>query len=111
GERPGLEWVDGFHTGYVLDSLLTCIQAGIGGPEAEHAWRRGVRFYAEQLVDPDGAPRYKPRARYPVDGQCAAQAIQTLSRAAALEPSAAARRWDVWAYAVAALRRRDGAFV
>jgi hypothetical protein len=111
GEKPGLEWVDGFHTGYVLDSLLTCIEAGVGAGEAEQAWRRGLRFYAERLLDPDGAPRYKPGARYPVDGQCAAQAIQTLSRAATLEPAAAARRWDVWAYTQAALSRRDGAFV
>src|SRR5204862_543544 len=23
-ERPGLQWVDGYHTGYVLDSLIAC---------------------------------------------------------------------------------------
>ena len=43
-----LDWVDGFHTGYVLDSLLTCVQAGVGGAGAEEAWRRGLRFYAER---------------------------------------------------------------
>jgi hypothetical protein len=30
GEQPHLVWIDGFHTGYVLDCLLTCIDAGVG---------------------------------------------------------------------------------
>ncbi len=111
GEESHLDWVDGFHTGYVLDSLLTCVQAGVGGAEAERAWRRGLRFYAERLIDDDGAPRYKPDSLYPVDGQCAAQAIQTLSRAASLEPGPAERRWAVLRYTQSRLSRRDGAFV
>jgi hypothetical protein len=110
GEQPHLDWVDGFHTGYVLDSLLTCIEAGIGGAEAEEAWRRGLRFYAERLIDTDGAPRYKPESLYPIDGQCVAQAIQTLSRAASLEPELGNARWRVLAYALSRMARRDGAF-
>jgi hypothetical protein len=110
GEEPHLDWVDGFHTGYVLDSLLTCVEAGVGGPEAERAWRRGLRFYAERLIESDGAPRYKPDSLYPVDGQCAAQAIQTLARAAPREPGLAGLRWAVLAYSQARLSRRDGAF-
>ncbi|HEY3727737.1 MAG TPA: hypothetical protein VGL51_11215 [Solirubrobacteraceae bacterium] len=110
GELPHLDWVDGFHTGYVLDSLLTCVQAGIGGSDAERAWRRGLRFYAERLIDPDGATRYQPDSLYPVDGQCVAQAIQTLSRAATLEPELADKRWLVLDYAESRLMRRDGAY-
>jgi hypothetical protein len=111
GEQPHLDWVDGFHTGYVLDSLLTCIEAGIGGAEAEDAWHRGLRFYLHRLIDADGAPRYKPESLYPVDGQCAAQAIQTLSRAATREPELAQSRWQVLTYALSCLARPDGAFV
>jgi hypothetical protein len=111
GEQPHLDWVDGFHTGYVLDSLLTCVEAGIGGDEAERAWRRGVHYYVQRLIDAGGAPRYKPDSLYPVDGQCAAQAIQTLSRAALREPELAAKRWLVLDYALGKLARSDGAFV
>jgi hypothetical protein len=110
GELPHLDWVDGFHTGYVLDSLLTCVQAGVGGTDAERAWRRGLRFYVERLIDPDGTPRYKPDSLHPVDGQCVAQAIQTLSRAAPLEPELAEKRWLVLDYAESRLARRDGAY-
>ena len=68
----------------------------------------GLRFYANALVDPDGTPRYTPDSRYPVDGLCAAQAIQTLARATA---SSLFRRrcWSVFSYARDLLARSDGA--
>lgn len=110
GEGTGLGWVDGFHTGYVLDSLLTCVESGIGGSQAMDAWRRGLSFYASALLDPDGTPRYKPDSRYPVDGLCAAQAIQTLARATRLEPGLRTRCWRVFSYARDRLARSDGAF-
>ena len=110
GEASGLSWVDGFHTGYVLDCLLTCVESGIGGSDAEDAWRRGLRFYASALVDPDGTPRYTPDSRYPVDGLCAAQAIQTLARATDLEPDISRRCWSVFSVARNQLARSDGAF-
>lgn len=111
GEAPELGWVDGFHTGYVLDCLLTCIEHDVGGAEAERAWHHGLRFYAESLIEPTGLPRYTPDSRYPIDAQCAAQAIETLSRANNREPRVAERRWQAFDYAIGQLRRRDGAFV
>ncbi len=110
GEREGLEWVDGFHSGYVLDCLLTCVESGIGGSGAEEAWRRGVGFYADALVEPDGTPRYTPESRYPVDSQCAAQAIETLSRAASRLPELAERRWAAFDYSMRRLALPSGAF-
>ena len=71
GEDRGLAWVDGFHTGYVLDCVLACIDAGVGGAAAEQAWRRGLRYYVAALIEPDGTPRYTPNIRHPIDGQCA----------------------------------------
>ena len=111
GERRDLRWVDSFHTGYVLDCLLTCTECGISSPGSEEAWRRGLHFYATHLIEPDGTPRYTPQSRYPVDGQCAAQAIETLSRAAAREPVLAERRYQVFDYTRARLARGDGAFL
>ncbi len=110
GELPHLQWVDGFHTGYVLDALRACAGAGVAHERADEAWHRGLGFYAEALIEPDGTPRYTPEARYPVDGQCVAQAIQTLSMAAPIEPQIAARRWKVLSYALTKFARRDGAF-
>lgn len=111
GEQAQLGWVDGFHTGYVLDCLLSCVGAGVGGTSAEDAWRRGLRYYVTRLIEPDGTPRYTHAGRYPIDGQCAAQAIMTLSLAAPLEPELADVRWRVFRYALSRLARSDGAFV
>jgi hypothetical protein len=111
GERPGLSWVDGFHTGYVLDCLLACVEAGVDVESAAQAWHRGVRYYVTALIEPDGTPRYTPGARYPIDGQCAAQAIETLARAAPREPDLAQVRWTVLDYVLRRLTRGDGAIV
>lgn len=110
GERPNLDWIDGFHTGYVLDCLLTCGEAGLLADAASEAWTRGIRFYAEALLESNGTPRYTPTSRYPVDGQCAAQAIQTLARGSRRKPQLAALAWRVFRYAVRWLARPDGAF-
>jgi hypothetical protein len=111
GQRPGLTWVDGFHTGYVLDCLLACVDSDVGGEAAAQAWHRGVRYYVTALIEPDGTPCYTPGERYPIDGQCAAQAIQTLARAARREPDLAQVSWAVLDYVQRNLTRRDGAIV
>jgi hypothetical protein len=111
GESPNLSWIDGFHTGYVLDCLLTCVEAGIGGEGGDRAWRRGLRYYATALIETDGVPRYSSTSRYPIDGQSVAQALQTLSRAAPFEPRLAERRWAVLEFALDQMTRSDGAIV
>jgi hypothetical protein len=107
-ERRGLEWVDGFHTGYVLESLQTCAEAGI--EEAVPALDRGLAFYSRALFLADGTPRYTTTSTYPVDAQCVAQGIQTFARAAARDRGHLDDARRVFAYALARMRRTDGAF-
>ena len=111
GEQPHLIWVDGFHTGYVLDCLLMSLDADLIGTRAEEAWRRGFRYYTDVFIAPDGAPRYKLHSQYPIDGQSLAQALHTLSLAAPFEPEKANRRWAVLRFALHRMRRADGAFL
>ncbi|MHB8468458.1 MAG: hypothetical protein ACYDCH_01685 [Gaiellaceae bacterium] len=103
GERPGLEWIDGFHTGYVLESLVRC--AGAGVDVDSRALARGLDFYERELFLGDGTPRYFVTSTYPIDIQSAAQGIQTFVLAERLD--AAAR---VLAWTLRHLRRPDGAF-
>ena len=79
GEQPGLQWVDGFHTGYVLEALLACERAGVGdvGPALE----RGLAFYRDRLFLADGTAKYYVDDVFPVDAQCVAQGIQTFALA------------------------------
>ena len=90
---------------------MTCMEMGIGGDDANRAWHRGLGYYARALIEPDGTPRYGPESRYPIDGQCAAQALQTLSLAVRYEPTVAVLRWDVLTYVLDRLARGDGAFI
>jgi hypothetical protein len=108
GERPNLDWVDNFHSGYVLDALRTCADAGVAAPEAEGAWRRGLAHYRRELFLADGAPKYYPDKTHPIDAQCVAQGIQTLSIAAPHDPQAGEMAWKVLAFALREMRRHDG---
>jgi hypothetical protein len=108
GERRNLDWVDGFHTGYVLDALLTCAEAGIGGAEAEESFTRGLAFYRRRLFDADGAPRYHADELYPIDAQCVSQGIQTLAIASRLDPGAGEQAWRVFGFARERMLGPDG---
>ena len=110
GERPNLAWVDGFHSGYVLDALRVCADAGLG-TETEDAWRRGLAFYRERLFLADGTPRYFSHHTYPIDLQCVAQALETFSVAAAHDRSYLEPARRVFEFSQRSMRRADGAYV
>jgi hypothetical protein len=108
-ERRGWDWVDGYHTGYVLDALVVCAKLGL--TPSEDAIRRGFDFYLRELFLPDGTPRYRTSSTFPIDVQCVAQGIQTPAFAARLLPHARAQAWRVFDFGRANMLREDGAFV
>ena len=67
------------------------------------AWPSLLRADA---IERDGMPRYTPDSRYPIGGQCVAQAFLTLSRSTRLEPGLAERRWAVFGFALRRLAQR-----
>jgi hypothetical protein len=110
GEGDGLGWVDSFHTGYVLESLIRSLDAGIDSGIAP-ALERGLRYYHEALFLPDGAPKYMPDSLYPIDTQCVAQAIQTFALAAPRHPEYAGAAQLAFRYGMRRMLRGDGAYV
>lgn len=76
-EEPKYHWIDNFHTGYNLDSLKTYIDAS-GDEEWRPNLQRGLAFFKEHFFEETGRPKYYHTRTYPVDIQCAAQAIDTL---------------------------------
>jgi hypothetical protein len=109
GEREDLDWVDGFHTGYVLDAIRTCADMGVDN-RAEGAWRRGLEYWRENLFEPDGFPKYYDNEPFPVDNQSAAQGIQTLAIASRHVPDCLDQAWRVFEWAMDNMRRADGLF-
>jgi rhamnogalacturonyl hydrolase YesR len=78
GEDPKHRWIDSFHTGYNLDSLKRYIDSTGEGTYRDH-FQRGLRYFKKVFFEPDGVPRYYHNGTYPIDIQCAAQAIETLA--------------------------------
>jgi hypothetical protein len=77
GEDPGMQWVDGHHTGFVVESLWELSRRG--HPEVVEPMERMARYYAASLFD-GGRPKQSPGSVYPVDTIAGAQGIQTLAR-------------------------------
>ena len=78
GEHPKYHWIDNFHTGYNLDALKCYIEY-TGDVEHGEKLKHGLEFYIKNLFEEKGMPKYYHNRAYPIDSQCAAQAIETLA--------------------------------
>lgn len=99
GEASSQQWIDGFHTGYVLVSLKRLIEA-LGHQQWRENLERGFQFYRERFFLADGTPGYYHDNLYPVDVHSAAQAVITFLEMIDIMPQAselAARavRWAI----------------
>jgi|SRR5271157_765197 len=78
-EDPKYHWIDNFHTGYNLDSLDIYLDA-TGDEEFRNHLDKGLAFYKAHFFEDNGRPKYYHTRTYPVDIQCVAQSIDTLTR-------------------------------
>jgi rhamnogalacturonyl hydrolase YesR len=78
GEEPHYHWIDNFHTGYNLDSLKCYIES-TGDKTWQSNLATGLAFFKRNFFEEDGSPKYYHNRCYPIDSQCAAQAIETLA--------------------------------
>jgi len=109
GERPGLEWVDGFHTAYVLERLADW-HGGERDASLAVAIERGTDEYVNRLIDPDGAPRATLERRWPVDVHAASSAITALMRLQEFHARARQTADDVLDWTLTNMVRPDGRF-
>ena len=79
GEHPKYHWVDNFHTGYNLDSLKCYIES-TGDRTFEPHLHRAFDYFKSTFFEADGLPKYYHNRAYPIDIQCASQAIETLAK-------------------------------
>lgn len=109
GEAPKYHWIDNFHTGYNLDSLH-CYIENTGDRTFASQLERGFTYFKETFFEASGRPRYYDNRPYPIDIQCASQAIETLvkfsDRGEDVLPTAVrVARWTI-----ANMQGRDGHF-
>jgi rhamnogalacturonyl hydrolase YesR len=108
-EEPKYHWVDNFHTGYNLsalkvyqdatkdDSFISCLEAGLC-------------FYKARFFEEDGRPKYFHDATYPIDIQCAAQAIDTLATLAEYDSESLPLSMKVANWTIDNMQAEDGHF-
>jgi hypothetical protein len=111
GEASNLHWVDNFHTGYVLDSLW-CYLEDSGDLRHRAAFDRGADFFIANFFLVDGTPKYYADQVWPIDIQCASQAIETLTLLGRIrkDPALHALAHRVAEWTVARMQDRSGYF-
>lgn len=108
-EDPKYHWIDNFHTGYNLDSLKRYEESTGDRSFADHL-RRGFEFFKRSFIEDSGRPKYYHRRAHPIDSQCAAQAIDTLSTFADTDDEAAALALKVAHWCIDHMQDSDGHF-
>ena len=73
------KWIDSFHTGFNLQSILYFLEEGFTG-EYRKAFDKGVEFYSDHFFLDDGTPKYYHDRIYPIDIHSASQALVFFSR-------------------------------
>ncbi len=103
------EWIDNFHTAYILDSLKRYTDF-----TRDESYRdnidRGYRYFSTVFFEPGGVPRYYHNSTYPIDIQCAAQAIDTFSFFAAEKTGALEMAQKVAAWTIVNMQDERGYF-
>lgn len=110
GERSDLGWVDGYHTAFVLWSLHRALNVEEKAVRLGEALDRALDFFLARFVDPDGAVRASPDARYPVDIHSCASCVWALSALHERDKRALPTAERVLGWTLAHMRRDDGRF-
>jgi len=71
---------DNYHTGFILDALWRYMEA-VNDWQWRGLYEKGLRFYAEELFNNDGSPRWMSDKDFPHDVHGAAQGLVTFSKA------------------------------
>jgi hypothetical protein len=104
GLEASQNWIDSFHTGFVIVSMKSIADA-LGDERLAESARRGFQYYKATFLQPDYAIRYFPQKRYPIDAHALGQAMVTFS--AFGEPETARRIAD---WTVSNMRSSKGYF-
>ncbi|MBN2272724.1 MAG: delta-aminolevulinic acid dehydratase [Bacteroidales bacterium] len=79
GRLPVQNWIDSFHTGYNLESIVT-YQNMSGDYSYSREVEKGFDFYINHFFLEDGRAKYYHNKTYPIDIHCPAQLFVTLGK-------------------------------
>lgn len=108
-ETPEHHWIDNFHTGYNLDGLKHYADA-TGDRSYLRKFEKALAYYKANFFEPNGRPKYYHSRAYPIDIQCAAQAIDTLGFVSDEDPESLALSQRVAAWTIRNMQDPKGYF-
>jgi hypothetical protein len=79
GLSPKQNWVDSFHTGFVLESLYDYARFS-GRSDVMGKVKSGLDFYQNNFFTKNGLPKYYDMKTYPIDTHSAAEGIIVFTR-------------------------------
>lgn len=110
GKDSKYHWVDNFHTGYNLDSLKRYIEYS-GDETFKENLTLGFTYFKNHFFEDSGRPKYYYNRAYPIDIQCASQAIDTLLFFSDLDPSCLDLAYKVAAWTIKNMQHKSGYFI
>ena len=108
-EKMNHNWVDSFHTAYVLDCFKHYAQS-TGDSRFDQKLMNGYEYWKKTFFLPDGTPRYYNHKTLPLDIQCSSQAIDTLVFFHDRDPESLQLAVKVAQWTIANMQDRTGYF-
>jgi rhamnogalacturonyl hydrolase YesR len=108
-EGPKFHWIDNFHTGYNL-SAIKIYSSASKDDSFDDVLVKGRQFYKSRFFEGDGRPKYFHDSVYPIDIQCASQAIDTLTLLAEDDPECLLLAMKVARWTLNNMQGKDGHF-
>jgi hypothetical protein len=109
GEAPNLQWVDNFHTAYVLDCFKQYSEA-TGDRTFDQQLETGYEYWKRTFFLEDGTPRYYDHKTLPIDIQCCSQAIDTLTFFSDRDPGSIELAVKVALWTIRTMQDKSGYF-
>ena len=110
GAEANQQWIDSFHTAYILFSLRRVIEACALGEEFQQSLQRGYRYWTKTFFLADGWPKYYHDDAYPADAHAAASAIVTLLECRDLDENSTTMAQQIASWTIHNLRDPQGFF-
>jgi hypothetical protein len=109
GEEQKYHWVDNFHTGYNI-SAVKMYRDALQDASFDVQLLQGLRYFKNHFFESDGKPKYFDNGTYPVDIQCAAQAIDTLVSVSDIDSDSLRLALTITDWTIENLQATDGHF-
>lgn len=104
-------WIDNFHTAYNVDRLLIGYELGGESVVPFSIVQTTFEYWTKTFFLKDGTPKFYHNRVFPIDIQCAAQAIETLSKCHSLFPQSRHLNDKLVTWTIGHMQKRNGSFL